>query len=311
MSIIDLHSHSTASDGALTPTQLVERAKERHLKVLALTDHDCVAGIAEATAAAGTDLQLVPGIEVSSTWRNFQIHVAGLFVQPDSEAMRKLVAEQRVKRIERAEQIGQKLEQLGFADAYERTKAQAGPGAVITRGNYARFIVSEGKATTTDEAFNTYLKKGKKAYVSTQWRSVPEAVQSILLSGGIPVLAHPRRYIMTNTKLRELMSEFKAAGGVAIEVCSAQQSPNDRLYLADLCERFDFLASVGSDFHQPGLWRELGKNLDLPERCLHRALWKSEQYAHLFRLQAADEAQEAQNTAAEATAASAQPQQQQ
>lgn len=282
-SLIDLHSHSNASDGALSPAELVQRAVERGVRILALTDHDTVAGVKEAQQEAAGRLQLVPGIEISTTWRNFQIHIAALFIDIHSPAVTRLVQEQHEQRQVRAEAIGRLLERLGFANAYARTRAQAADGAVITRGNYARFIASTGVCRTADEAFNKYLRRGRPAYVSTRWGSVSAAVEVIKQAGGIAVLAHPRRYLMTNTKLRELIAEFKAAGGDALEVASSQQKPNDRLYLADLCVRFDLLASLGSDFHQDGCWRDLGFNLMLPKgRCT--PLWESAQWAHLFSL---------------------------
>ena len=280
LSLIDLHTHSSASDGALSPSALVDFACTRGLKVVALTDHDTVGGVAEAQRTAQGRLQLIPGIEMSTVWRSFQIHVVGLFLDINHPELQACLAEQHQKRIERAEEIGHKLERLGFTDAYARTKAQAQEGASITRGNYARFIASTGACRSSDEAFNKYLKRGRPAYVKTHWGSVERAVQVILAAGGIPVLAHPRRYIMTNTKLRELIDEFKRAGGVALEVSSAQQRPCDRQYLAELCGRFDLLASVGSDFHCQGAWRDVGFNLALPDNCT--ALWQSQQYAERF-----------------------------
>ena len=283
-SLIDLHCHSTASDGALSPTEVVNFACERGLKVLALTDHDSVSGVAEATAAAQGRLQLISGIEMSTVWRNFQIHVVGLFLDINHPQLQQSLEEQRLKRVERAEEIGRKLERLGFKDAYARTKAQAQPGASITRGNYARFIASTGVCRSSDEAFNKYLKRGRPAYVKTAWGSVERAVQTIRAAGGIAILAHPRRYQMTNTKLRELIAEFKQAGGEALEVASAQQRPCDRQYLAQLCQRFDLLASLGSDFHVQGAWRDLGFNLALPSDCT--ALWQSPLYAERFSIHA-------------------------
>ncbi|MBO8416018.1 MAG: PHP domain-containing protein [Proteobacteria bacterium] len=281
VSLIDLHSHSNASDGAFTPEELVAFAKKRGVKVLALTDHDTTGGIERAMAAAGDGLQLVPGIEVSTTWKNFQIHVAALFIDIHAPCIEELMQVQAQKRLERALAIGRLLERQGFENAYERTKAQAGEGASITRGNYSRYIASTGACRTSDEAFNKYLRRGRPAYVATRWGSVEDAVKIILEAGGIPVLAHPRRYEMTNTKLRELIACFKQAGGVALEAASSQQKPNDRIYLADLCVRFELLASVGSDFHALNTWRDPGHNLMLPEgRCT--ALWEAEQYRHLF-----------------------------
>ncbi|MDD6318742.1 MAG: PHP domain-containing protein [Succinatimonas hippei] len=266
ISKIDLHSHSTASDGALSPTELVERALSRDLKILALSDHDTTGGIDEALLAArGTTLTLVPGCEISTTWLNRQIHIVGLFLNYKTPAFVSFLEQQRQKRLERAQAIGRKLERQGFHDAYERCKARARDGANITRGNYARFIFEEGKAQSIDDAFNSYLKKGRSCYVSTHWVDIKEAVDAIHAADGVAVLAHPRRYDLTNTKLRELTAYFKACGGEAMEVASCQQRPCDRVFLADLAAEKGLMASQGSDFHQASPWRDLGHYLILPE----------------------------------------------
>ncbi|MCR5537045.1 MAG: PHP domain-containing protein [Succinivibrio sp.] len=264
MSKIDLHCHSTASDGTLKPRELVERAVELGLTHLALTDHDCVAGFAEAREAAASRLQVIPGAELSALWEGNQIHVVGLFIGLEHPELKTFLEGQLKLRIQRAEEIGSRLEKLGFADAYARTLSLSGSDTVVTRGNYARFIVAQGKAVTVDEAFNTYLKKGRKAYVRTQWPELGSVVEVILHSGGVPVLAHPLRYDLTNSKLRRLVQDFKSAGGRALEVASCQQRPCDREYLSRLAVQYELKASVGSDFHTPQQWRELGYNLDLP-----------------------------------------------
>ena len=112
---------------------------------------------------------------------------------------------------------------------------------------------------------NAFLKKGKRAYVCTEWMEIGTAVEAIKQSGGVAVLAHPRRYDLTNTKLRKLIEEFKDCGGIALEVSSCQQGLNDRDYLASLCRQYDMLGSVGSDFHSEGPYRDIGRNIDLPE----------------------------------------------
>ncbi len=273
ISPIDLHSHSKASDGALSPTELVERARDRGVRILALTDHDTVGGIAEASdAASRLGVTLVPGCEISTTWLNRQIHVVGLFLNTGDPGLASFLEGQRQRRIERAEAIGRKLERQGFRDAYRRCAERADSGANITRGNYARFIFEEGRAQSIDDAFNAYLKKGRSCYVSTRWVDIREAVDAIHGAGGVAVLAHPRRYDLTNTKLRELIAYFRQCGGEAMEVASCQQRPCDRDFLADLAGDSGLLASVGSDFHQASPWRDLGHNLKLPEGT--RPVWE-------------------------------------
>ncbi|MGN0909319.1 MAG: PHP domain-containing protein [Succinivibrio sp.] len=273
ISPIDLHSHSKASDGALSPAELVMRAKERGVRILALTDHDTIGGVAEAErAAAQAGIALVPGCEFSTTWLNRQIHIVGLFLDTDNPGLGKLLEGQRIRRVERAQAIGRKLERQGFRDAYQRCLERADDGANITRGNYARFIFEEGRAQSIDDAFNSYLKKGRSCYVSTRWVDIRDAVDAIHGARGVAVLAHPRRYDLTNTKLRELIAYFKLCGGEAMEVASCQQRPCDREFLADLAADNGLLSSQGSDFHQASPWRDLGHNLKLPEGC--RPVWE-------------------------------------
>ncbi len=268
----DLHSHSTASDGALKPEELVSRAAARGLTHLALTDHDNASGGAQAQKAAGAlGVTLIPGAEISTTWNNAEIHIVGLFLDLSTPALQQFFKGQLERRQERAEEIGRRLERQGFEHAYERTKAMAREGAVITRGNYARYIASTGRAQSTDDAFNTYLKKGRSAYVSTLWPDIAEACAVIARAGGVSVLAHPRRYDFTNSKLRRLITYFVSCGGRAMEVASCQQRPCDREFLAKLSVEYALKASLGSDLHQPSPWRDLGLSLLLPPEC--SAVW--------------------------------------
>ena len=151
---IDLHSHSTASDGAFTPTALVERAIERGLTHLALTDHDAVLGVKEAQEAARGRLELIPGAELSATWENKQIHIAALFLDIESPILKEFLDNQKTLRVQRAMEIGAKLDKQGFKNSYEECVKRAGEGASITRGNYARYIFEMGRAQSADDAFN-------------------------------------------------------------------------------------------------------------------------------------------------------------
>lgn len=269
-SSIDLHCHTTASDGAFTPSQIVERAIKREITHLAISDHDTTLGIKEAQEAALKNypgqIQIIPAIEVSTSFLNKQIHIVGLFIDEDSQVIQDLVERQLAKRQERAQKIASKLEKLGFAGIYENIKQGLPKDSIITRGNFARYIFEHGGAKSFDEAFNRYLKRGKPAYVHSQWQDIKDAIEIIHQGGGIAILAHPKRYEMTNTKLRELIAYFKECGGEAMEVSSCQQKPSERDFLANLCLSFDLLASAGSDFHLDGAWRELGSNLALPSK---------------------------------------------
>ena len=262
---IDLHCHSKASDGALSPEDLVLRAHSLGITHLALTDHDTCSGIEKAQLAAFGKLELIPGAELSATWNGYQIHIAGLFLDYKDPAFIAYTDGQKILRDQRSQEISDKLERLGFRDMLAKALMRAGAGASITRGNYARLIVEEGRASSADEAFNVYLRKGKKAYVATKWPDVKVAVEAIHAAKGVAVLAHPKRYEMTNMKLRALMDYFKDVGGDGIEVAYCQQRPQEREYLATLARFYAFKASMGSDFHALGTYRDLGMELKLPE----------------------------------------------
>lgn len=263
---IDLHCHSNCSDGALSVEQLIDRACSLDVKILALTDHDTINGVEQAMHIAADRLKIIPALELSVTWNDKQIHIVGLGIDIDSTALIDLINEQNQRRKERALNIGKKLEKLGFKDAYANTKALSGSDdSIITRGNYARYLYSIKAACSVDDAFNTYLKQGKKAYVKTQWVSLQNGIAIIKQSGGIAVLAHPKRYPLTNMKLCELIEDFKSAGGEAMEVSNCGQSLTERDYLSKLCLKYNLLASCGSDFHHEGVFRELGHNIEIPQ----------------------------------------------
>ncbi len=282
---IDLHCHTNASDGALSPEQIVERAVRFGITHLAISDHDTTSGILRAQNRALLDdfkgqIEIIPSIEISTTFTGHQIHIVGLFINPLSQAMTDLVAAQFEKRKERASRIALKLEKLGFDNIAEEIAKDHSPDDVITRGNFARYIFEKGAASSFDEAFNKYLKRGKPAYVNSQWIGVDDAVKIIHMAGGIAVLAHPGRYQITNAKLRELICFFKDAGGEAMEICSCQQKPAERDFLANLAVQYGMLGSAGSDFHLEGAYRELGYNIALPMKVT--PIWEDPRFAKFF-----------------------------
>lgn len=263
---IDLHCHSNCSDGALSVEQLIARAISLDVAILALSDHDTISGVSQAQIYAKDKLKIIPALELSVTWNDKQIHVVGLGVDIANTQLNNLIKEQNHRRYERAINIGRKLEKLGFKDAYANTKALSGQeDGIITRGNYARYLYSIKAACSVDDAFNSFLKRGKKAYVKTEWINLRDGVEIIKQSGGVAVLAHPKRYPLTNTKLCELIEDFKSAGGEAMEVSNSAQSPSERDYLSKLCLKYDLYASCGSDFHQEGSFRELGHDIEIPK----------------------------------------------
>lgn len=263
---IDLHCHSTASDGALSPTALLERAAERGVSHLALTDHDTIAGLAEAgRAAQQLGIVLVPGVELSCLWKSRTIHIVGLDFDPEDAGFQSALEHQNENRWARARMIADRLDRLGVDALMDKATAAAG-GDVPGRPHFAEVLVGEGVVRNAAQAFKRYLGNGKAGDVKAYWPELPEVVRWIIEAGGIAVLAHPRKYQLTATKLRELTADFRRAGGQGIEVSTSGQSSGDLGFLAELCRKEQLLASQGSDFHFPGApWCELGRIMKMPD----------------------------------------------
>jgi hypothetical protein len=268
----DLHSHSTASDGTLSPRELVTRAAKAGVRVLALTDHDTTAGIGEAqSAASACGLGLVPGVEISVTWNKHTIHIVGLNVDPDNRALQQGLRELRAFRDWRAEAIAERLEQAGISGAYQGALAHSN-GTLVSRTHFARYLVEQGLAADERKVFKHYLVKGKPGFVPGRWAELGQALEWIHGAGGVAVVAHPARYRMTRSKLRRLFAEFVELKGEAIEVVSGSHNRGDYFTMAKHASDFGLMASAGSDFHSPdNPWIELGRLPRLPENC--RPLW--------------------------------------
>lgn len=264
--IYDLHSHTTASDGLLTPEALVQRAVEMRVGILAITDHDTVAGIAaarEAVSRLQLPLRLISGVEISTLWENHEIHIVGLGVDEHHPALAEFLAQQSERRVQRAALIAERLEKANIPGALEGAMRHAN-GGEVTRGHFARFLMECGKANTMADVFKKYLAKGKTGYVPPQWCTIEQAIDVIHHSGGQAVLAHPGRYDLTAKWLKRLLAHFAENGGDAMEVAQCQQAPNERTQLASYAQQYNLLASQGSDFHMPCAWIELGRKLWLP-----------------------------------------------
>lgn len=264
--IYDLHSHTTASDGRLTPEELVHRAVEMRVGTLAITDHDTTAAIpaaSEEISRSALPLTLIPGVEISTLWENHEIHIVGLNIDIAHPAMCAFLAQQTERRQQRAKRIAERLEKAHIPGAWEGALRLA-DGGVVTRGHFARFLVECGKATTMADVFKKYLARGKTGYVPPQWCTIEQAIDVIHHSGGKAVLAHPGRYNLSAKWLKRLVAHFADHRGDAMEVAQCQQSPNERTQLATLARQHQLWASQGSDFHQPCPWIELGRKLWLP-----------------------------------------------
>ncbi len=273
MTVFDLHCHSTASDGILSPLELVTRAAAQGVDVLALTDHDELRGLAEAERAAGSlDIRLVHGVEVSITWSGSTVHIVGLNVDPFHPSLVEGLAGNRGGRVQRARLMADELARVGIPGALEGAYAYANNKELIGRTHFARFLVEKKVVKDVRSVFRKYLVKGKPGYVSHEWASLGDALAWISAAGGQAVIAHPGRYNFGRERIRRLFSEFKDLGGDGIEVVTGSHTADQVPVFADLAVEFGFLASAGSDFHAPGEGgRELGRLMPLPERC--RPVW--------------------------------------
>jgi predicted metal-dependent phosphoesterase TrpH len=255
--IFDLHSHTTFSDGVLTPRQLILRAIEKGVDVLAITDHDTL------DAYRQTPL-IQDGIELSTQWQTTGIHVLGLNVDLDSEAIINAALSQSSARLERARRISEKLEKKGIKDAFDGA-SRLSTGGYIGRPHFAQYLINIGKVDSMSAAFKKYMGDGKAGDVKQHWAELAQVIQWIRDANGIAVLAHPLKYKLTRTRLKRLLDCFIQAGGQGMEVISGRQLPQHTRDMARLCEQMKLLASCGSDFHMPGKpWADLGNIPALP-----------------------------------------------
>ena len=253
MDNFDLHNHSTASDGLLTPTQLIELGARHGAHAMALTDHDTLDGLEEAAAAARrVGMRFVEGVEISVTWGETTVHVVGLGVDPGSAVLAEGLRSISDGRLGRARRMAEALDRLGLPGTLEAALALAGDEKRLSRTHFARHLAETGAVKDTQRAFDKYLGKGKPAFVQHRWARLEDAVGWIVGSGGIAVLAHPGRYGLKPLGRATLLEEFKRLGGEAIEVVTGSHRPEEYATWRRVAEEYGFLASRGSDFHGPG-----------------------------------------------------------
>jgi predicted metal-dependent phosphoesterase TrpH len=271
----DLHSHSTASDGTLQPPELLQRAGAAGVEVLALTDHDTLDGIETARqAAAANGVLLIPGVEISVSWRGLTVHILGLNVDPQHQGLLDGLQSLQAFRHWRAGEIARKLEKRGVSGALEGAH-KFRKGRILSRTHFAHFLVERGHAASVGEVFKRFLVKGKPGFVSGQWAALADATGWIRAAGGMAVIAHPARYRLTRSKLKQLIGEFRDAGGQGLEVVSGSHSRDETLHMAAVSREHRLYASLGSDYHGPEKpWVELGRLRDLPNGC--RPIWQAE-----------------------------------
>ncbi|SDS51979.1 hypothetical protein SAMN05216198_2133 [Halopseudomonas litoralis] len=272
--LADLHMHSTASDGALGPAELMARAAAAGIDLVALTDHDCVDGLAEAQqAAVAHGMRWVSGVELSAQWQGHTIHILGYGFDMQSPTLLEALAAVRDGRWQRAEQIATRLAAKRMPGALEGALAVqqatgSDPGSPPARPHFADWMVQAGYVRDRAEAFRKWLGAGKLGDIKQHWPELEQAVEQLRAAGGIAVLAHPWHYGFTRTRIRRLLRDFAQAGGRGIEVSNGKQAPEQVAVLARMSSEFGFLASCGSDFHHPDSpWMALGKMTPLPADC--------------------------------------------
>jgi predicted metal-dependent phosphoesterase TrpH len=260
---VDLHAHSTYSDGSLSVAELMSLVKQNKGKYQALTDHDTVTGIAEARKeATANGLILIPGVEISVTWTgNSLVHIIGLGVDEQNSQLVESLDMLRNQRLERGKKIAQKLAHAGIGGAFEGAMSFCKNPESLSRTHFSDWLVANEYAKP-GKAFPKFLAPGKVAYVAQQWASLDNAVKWITESGGIAVIAHPARYQFTRTKLVKLIDEFKAYGGIGIELISSSHSLQDEANIASLCINKGLCASIGSDFHKIETYRRINPGVN-------------------------------------------------
>lgn len=264
----DLHCHSQFSDGILSVSHLLERAAHNGVQMLALTDHDELIGLNEAShIAADLHLSLVPGVEISVSWGSATIHVLGLQIDPTHEPLRQGLAQTRQGRDQRARDIAASLEKsCGIAGVYEGALRFAANPDMISRSHFARFLVEKGICKDVRSVFGRYLTQGKPGYVETRWAALKDALEWIHGAGGVAIVAHPGRYSLSANAREAFFDEFKQLGGEGVEVVTASHTTAQYHEFAKLAKNYDFMASRGSDFHGPEESRiDLGNLPPLPD----------------------------------------------
>jgi predicted metal-dependent phosphoesterase TrpH len=270
----DLHCHSTCSDGLLAPAEVVRRAAENGVDMLALTDHDDIAGLPRARAAAvEVGLSLVNGVEISIEWEGLQIHVLGFAFDAADAALNAGLQTVRCGRIERARRMAAELGKVGIDGSFDGAMRLAANPNLVSRAHFGRYLVERGVCKDLRSVFESYLVPGRPGYVDHRWATLADSLKWIHGAAGVATVAHPGRYKLSRSDMRRFLGEFRDLGGQAIEVMSGSHTPEHVDLYSRLAREYGFAASRGSDFHGPGeSYVDLGRLPPLPEGL--RPVWQ-------------------------------------
>lgn len=247
--MIDLHTHSTASDGSLSPSELVNYAHSKGIQVLALTDHDCVDGILEAQEEAKKiGLTFIPGIEISVDWPTGEFHLLGLGLKNQSSELKKIIDFVEQERVNRNVLMAQKLQECGINITYEEL-VEHFHTENLGRPHFAELMVQKGYIKQRQQAFDLYFAKDRKCYVDRKGAPLEESVKAIKKSGGIPVQAHPMSMYVSWGKMENTMIEIQSAGVQGLEAYHPGVRLSEALRLEELARKLDMIVTAGSDFH--------------------------------------------------------------
>lgn len=280
--IIDLHCHSNVSDGLLSPAELMSHAAENNVQAIALTDHDDIAGLSEASITAKSlNIIFINGVEISVTWKKRTLHIVGLNFDKDNKLLFQGLKKIRDGRYKRAQLMADGLGMAGIQGAMDGAKSYA-KNSTIGRIHFAQFLVAQGYAKDISAVFKKFLTPGKPGYVDHEWISLEESIRLINGAGGDAIIAHPGRYDMGNKLYPKLFQEFKDFGGTGVEVMSGSQDPSQANYFSKLAANYNLFSSCGSDFHGKGIsHRALGNVRSLPNDSI--PIWtKWDQIKKLF-----------------------------
>ena len=270
---VDLHNHSYYSDGVLSPAKVVGLAKEAGCDLFSLTDHDTTDGVAEAQIEADKfGVNLLTGVEISAFWRNMTIHIIGLGIDLNNDKLQEGLAHNQQLRNDRAEKIALSLWRSGIKDALEKTQSLS-KTKMLTRTHFAQMLIREGYCKDIKSVFRRYLTTGKPGGVRVEWKNIDEVINWIHAAGGKAVIAHPFRYRMTHTKIKNMLNDFKGVFGDGLEIVTATSTDEEVSLSTQWSEHYKLLSSCGSDFHGwPNQRISIGRLRDMPN--LDNAVWR-------------------------------------